>query len=89
MPALLFAEHELNMQIFIILMIVIFAGFPLTVLTFHVVRRLIELHKIMNPVGTLYVTEDDEIYMELDDRTILEKPQGSVVMRVAKAKSKK
>ena len=86
---LLFFEHELNMQILVLLLGVIFIGFPVTVLAFHVVRRMIELHKLTHPKGTLYVTDDEEVYMELDDRSILEKPYGTVVMRVSKVRSKK
>jgi hypothetical protein len=83
---LAFAEYELNLQLLIILLAIIFIGFPFIILVYHIVRRLVELHKLTHPIGTLFVTKDREVYLELDDSTIIDHPSGMVVLRVSKTR---
>lgn len=83
---LVFVEYELNLQLLIILLAIIFIGFPFIILVYHVVRRLVELHKLTHPIGTLFVTKDHEVYLELDDSTIIDHPSGTVVLRVSKTR---
>lgn len=71
-----------SMELLILLLLVIFVGFPLIILTYYVVRRMIELHKQMNPSGVLYISKDKEIYLELNDDTIFSARPRSVVLEV-------
>lgn len=88
-PLFTFFEEASSTVVLVILLGVIFIGIPFVMLAFNVIRRLHEMHKLMKPVGTLFVTDEREIYLELDDSTIIDKPYGTVVLRVSKAGTKK
>lgn len=86
---LLLAEAEPSWTGLVVLLGVIFIGIPFVMLSFNVIRRLMELHKLMHPVGTLFITDDNDMYLELDDDSVIKKPYGTVVLRVNKARSKR
>lgn len=70
-------------QLVVIVALVLF-GIPLSVLIFFVCRRLHEMHKLSKTRGTVYVSEDGGVYLELDDDKAFE--QRVLVLRVKKLK---
>lgn len=74
----------MNYEYAIAVMAIVLFGIPLTALIFFVCRRLHELHRESRYAGTIYLNDNRDAYLELDNEEAFSR--RFVVLRVKKLK---